>query len=61
VYRQLWSYAMANMVDHKLGCWHRNLTRENSVLTDAVAMGRTDYHAICACIDVSNLLSRSVS
>jgi mannose/cellobiose epimerase-like protein (N-acyl-D-glucosamine 2-epimerase family) len=61
VYRQLWSYAMANMVDHQLGCWHRNLTRENSVLTDTVAMGRTDYHAFCACVDVSNLLSRSSS
>lgn len=56
VYRQLWSYALTHMVDARLKCWHRNLTRENVVYTDAVAMGRTDYHSFCACIDVSNML-----
>ena len=56
IYRQLWSYALAHMVDTRLKCWHRNLTRENAVLTDAVAMGRTDYHAFCACIDTAKLL-----
>ena len=60
-YRQLWSYVMENMVDHRLGCWHRNLTRDNFVITDAVAMGRTDYHVFCACIDISNQLSCSSS
>lgn len=59
VYRQLWSYVLAHMVDTRLKCWHRNLTRANVAYTDAVAMGRTDYHAICACIDVSNLLRAS--
>jgi mannose/cellobiose epimerase-like protein (N-acyl-D-glucosamine 2-epimerase family) len=59
IYRQLWSYVLAHMVDTQLKCWHRNLTRANVVYTDAVAMGRTDYHSICACIDVSNLLRSS--
>jgi mannose/cellobiose epimerase-like protein (N-acyl-D-glucosamine 2-epimerase family) len=58
IYRQLWSYALENMVDHELKCWHRNLTRDNASHTDAVAMGRTDYHSICACIDISNLLAQ---
>ncbi|MBC8008419.1 MAG: AGE family epimerase/isomerase [Prolixibacteraceae bacterium] len=57
IYRQLWSYVLENMVDHQLKCWHRNLTRENVTHTDAVAMGRTDYHSICACIDISNMLA----
>lgn len=56
IYRELWSYVLDHMVDTRLKCWHRNLTRTNIVYTDAVAMGRTDYHSICACIDVSNLL-----
>lgn len=56
IYRQLWSYVLEHMVDHRLKFWRRNLTRENFPHTDAVAMGRTDYHSICACIDISNLL-----
>jgi mannose/cellobiose epimerase-like protein (N-acyl-D-glucosamine 2-epimerase family) len=59
IYRQLWSYALDHMVDARLNYWHRNLTQTNVVYTDAVAMGRTDYHSICACIDVSNLLRTS--
>lgn len=58
IYRQLWSYVLENMVDHQLKCWHRNLTRENATHTDAVVMGRTDYHSICACIDISNMLAQ---
>lgn len=57
VYRQLWSYVLENMVDPELKCWRRNLTRENAAHTDAVAMGRTDYHSICACIDISHMLA----
>ena len=59
VYRQLWSYATENMIDQQLGFWHRNLTRDNLVLTDIASMGRTDYHAFCACIEISNQLKRS--
>jgi mannose/cellobiose epimerase-like protein (N-acyl-D-glucosamine 2-epimerase family) len=58
IYRQLWSYVLEHMVDHRLKYWHRNLTRENASHTDAVAMGRTDYHSICACIDISKLLKQ---
>ncbi|MES2150923.1 MAG: AGE family epimerase/isomerase [Pseudomonadota bacterium] len=58
IYRQLWSYVLENMVDPQLKYWHRNLTRENLSHTDAVAMGRTDYHSICACIDISKLLAQ---
>lgn len=58
IYRRLWSYVLENMVDHRLKYWHRNLTRENVSHTDAVAMGRTDYHAICACIDISKLMAQ---
>jgi mannose/cellobiose epimerase-like protein (N-acyl-D-glucosamine 2-epimerase family) len=58
IYRQLWSYVLENMVDPQLKCWHRNLTRDNVAQTDAVAMGRTDYHSICACIDISKMLAQ---
>lgn len=56
VYRELWSYVLAHMVEPRLKFWHRNLTRENIAYVDPVAMGRTDYHAVCACIDISALL-----
>ena len=58
VYRQLWSYVLTHMVDEHFKYWHRNLTRENEVYVDPVAMGRTDYHSFCACVDVSELLRR---
>jgi mannose/cellobiose epimerase-like protein (N-acyl-D-glucosamine 2-epimerase family) len=54
IYDQLWSYTFANMIDHRLKCWHRNLTRNNALPKEsAVVMGRTDYHAICACIEMA--------
>ena len=56
VYRELWAYVLRHMVDGQLKCWHRNLTRSNQAFHDTVAMGRTDYHAIGLCIDVSQLL-----
>lgn len=56
VYRDLWAYVQAHMIDARLGCWHRNLTRDNRVLPEVGAMGRTDYHAVCACLDVSEWL-----
>lgn len=61
VYRELWSYVRQHMVDRQLKCWHRNLTRSNQGFIDTVAMGRTDYHAIGACIDVSQLLRRAAT
>lgn len=56
VYREMWSYVLAHLVEPRLKFWHRNLTRENVAYADPVAMGRTDYHAVCACLDVSALL-----
>ncbi|MBL0087854.1 MAG: ROK family protein [Ideonella sp.] len=61
VYRELWAYVLQHMVDRQLKCWHRNLTRSNQVFVDAVAMGRTDYHAIGVCIDVSRLLRQAAA
>jgi mannose/cellobiose epimerase-like protein (N-acyl-D-glucosamine 2-epimerase family) len=56
IHDQLWSYVSAVMIDHRLKCWHRNLTRDNALPVDnAIAMGRTDYHAICACIEMTKL------
>lgn len=57
IYQQLWQYAWTYMIDHKLKCWHRNLTRDNIPFTQSsVAMGRTDYHSICACIEILKTL-----
>lgn len=62
IYDQLWTYTFANMIDHKLKCWHRNLTRNNAVPKEsAVVMGRTDFHAICACIEMAKLYMTGVS
>jgi mannose/cellobiose epimerase-like protein (N-acyl-D-glucosamine 2-epimerase family) len=58
VYHQLWAYVQDHMVHGQLKYWHRNLTRDNQPSVDVVALGRTDYHAIGACIDVSALLRR---
>jgi mannose/cellobiose epimerase-like protein (N-acyl-D-glucosamine 2-epimerase family) len=56
VYDQLWTYTFANMINHEVKCWHRNLTRDNALPKEsAVAMGRTDYHAICNCIEMAKL------
>ena len=56
IHDQLWSYVDAEMIDHQLGCWHRDLTRDNALPVDnAATMGRTDYHAICACIEMAKL------
>lgn len=58
IYRQLWSYVLDSMVDHRLKYWQRNLTRDNVSHPEAIAMGRTDYHSICACIDISTLMTQ---
>lgn len=58
IYHQFWQYVWTYMIDHELKCWHRNLTRDNKIISaPAVAMGRTDYHAICACMEIITLLS----
>jgi mannose/cellobiose epimerase-like protein (N-acyl-D-glucosamine 2-epimerase family) len=61
VYRELWAYVLQHMVDRQIHCWHRKLTRNNQVASDAVAIGRTDYHAIGACIELSRLLQRAAA
>ncbi len=58
IYHQFWQYVWANMIDHEQGCWHRNLTHDNKIIPpSSVAMGKTDYHSICSCIEIINLLS----
>lgn len=58
VYHQFWQYVWTYMVDHEQKCWHRNLTHDNKIIApSSVAMGRTDYHPICSCIEIINLLS----
>ncbi|HEC00242.1 MAG TPA: AGE family epimerase/isomerase [Sphingomonadales bacterium] len=58
IYHQFWQYAWTYMIDHEQKCWHRNLTHDNKTIAPSlVAMGRTDYHSICSCIEIINLLS----
>jgi mannose/cellobiose epimerase-like protein (N-acyl-D-glucosamine 2-epimerase family) len=58
IYQQLWQYSWTFMIDHQQKCWHRNLTHDNKAFTQSsVAMGRTDYHSICACIEIINTIS----
>ncbi len=56
IYQQFWQYVWRYMIDHEQKCWHRNLTRDNKIIAPStVAMGRTDYHSICACIEIIDL------
>lgn len=57
IYQQLWQYSWTHMIDHNQKCWHRNLTHDNKAFTQSVAMGRTDYHSICACIEIIKTIS----
>lgn len=58
IYQQLWQYSWTHMIDHNLKCWHRNLTHDNKAFTQSsVAMGRTDYHSICACTEIISTIS----
>lgn len=58
IYQQLWQYSWTHMIDHRQKCWHRNLTHDNKAFTrTSVAMGRTDYHSICACIEIIKTIS----
>jgi mannose/cellobiose epimerase-like protein (N-acyl-D-glucosamine 2-epimerase family) len=60
IYLQLWQYAIDNMVDADLNCWHRNLTFDNKIHdTSGISMGRTDYHSIAACFEIARSLIRS--
>ncbi|PHZ85102.1 N-acylglucosamine 2-epimerase [Paremcibacter congregatus] len=59
IYHQFWQYAWTHMIDHEQKCWHRNLTHDNKTIeASGVSMGRTDYHSICACIEIIHLLSQ---
>ena len=59
IYQQLWHYAMTHMVDNQLKCWHRNLSYNNQIHdTSGLSMGRTDYHSIGACLEISHWLKR---
>ncbi len=61
IYQQLWQYSWTHMVDHKQKCWHRNLTYDNKIFApSAVAMGRTDYHSICGCIEIIKSLQPGI-
>jgi len=58
IYHQFWQYVWTYMIDHRQKCWHRNLTHDNKIIApSSVVMGRTDYHSICSCIEIINLLS----
>jgi hypothetical protein len=42
IYDQLWSYVSAVMIDHRLKCWHRNMTSDNVLPVDkCMAMVRS--------------------
>lgn len=57
IYRQMWQYSWTYMIDHKLKCWHRNITFDNKIIApSSIAMGRTDYHSICGCLEVIKTL-----
>jgi len=56
IYHQFWQYVWTYMIDHRKKYLHRNLTHDNKIIApSSVTMGRTDYHAVCSCIEIINL------